>query len=105
MGINEGPWMIESEGVYYLMYSGAGADTKYYNLGYATSESPVGPFVKADAKAEGNPIIQDPIEKGVFGPGHHGVWMDRVTGKNWVVYHRKRTTENGWDRVLCVDEV
>jgi len=105
-GINEGPWMYkgEGDGPLYLMYSGAGADTYHYNLGYATCETPMGPC----AKSEQNPISvpQKPEEVGVFGPGHHAVWTDRKTGKSWVFYHSKDSQDNGvWDRHICVDEM
>jgi GH43 family beta-xylosidase len=105
-GINEGPWMIQVDDLYYLMYSGAGADTKHYGIGYATSESPLGPFVKFDA----NPITSHPgaeqrIEEEVYGPGHHSIWKDGSSGKLWVFYHQKSSPDSGWDRSLCVDEL
>jgi beta-xylosidase len=102
-GINEGAWVMKIHATYYLMYSGAGADTAHYNIGYATASSPLGPFTKhAD-----NPISfpQNPVEAGVFGPGHHSVWLDEVTGRRWAFYHQKRTSDAGWDRFLCVDEL
>ena len=54
-----------------------------------------------------NPITvpKTPETVGIFGPGHHAVWQDLVTGKSWVFYHRKRGADNGWDRELCVDEL
>jgi hypothetical protein len=56
---------------------------------------------------EGNPIVKpvDPASVGVFGPGHHSLWQDKTTGRVWVFYHQKRTSEIGWDRFLCVDEL
>ena len=44
--------MLKHKGTYYLMYSGTGADSPNYGIGYATSKSPTGPFVKY----AGNPI-------------------------------------------------
>ena len=41
---NEGPFMIKNDGVYYLLYSGNSARTRYYAVGYATSNSPLGPL-------------------------------------------------------------
>jgi hypothetical protein len=43
--VTEGPWMIKHDGRYYLLYSGSGADTPDYAVGYATSTSPLGPFI------------------------------------------------------------
>jgi GH43 family beta-xylosidase len=44
--INEAPFMIKSNGKYYLTYSCNGAWNKYYNVCYAVSDSPLGNFVK-----------------------------------------------------------
>lgn len=44
--INEAPFMIKSNGKYYLTYSANGAWNKHYNVCYAVSESPLGNFVK-----------------------------------------------------------
>ena len=51
--VTEGPWLIKRAGRYYLLYSGSGADTPNYAVGYATAESPLGPFTRAAH----NPII------------------------------------------------
>eukprot|EP00440_Ansanella_granifera_P051860 gb/GFBE01056228.1/.p1 GENE.gb/GFBE01056228.1/~~gb/GFBE01056228.1/.p1 ORF type:complete len:360 (+),score=33.17 gb/GFBE01056228.1/:1-1080(+) len=102
-GINEGPWVTKMNSTYYLMYSGAGANSETYRVGYATSTSPLGPYTKYAH----NPIIQpnDPAEIGIFGPGHNAVWRDRSTGRHWAFYHQKRTDGVGWDRYICVDEL
>ncbi len=44
--INEAPFMIKSNGKYYLTYSANGAWNKYYNVCYAVSDSPLGKFTK-----------------------------------------------------------
>ena len=62
--VTEGPWMIKHRGRYYLLYSGSGADTPDYAVGYATADSPLGPFTRAPH----NPIVHR--GGNVFGPGH-----------------------------------
>ncbi len=96
--VTEGPWMVKHKGKYYLMYSGSGANGPEYSIGYATSDSPMGPFTKYP----GNPIATQ--GGGVFGPGHHCV----VTGPDgglWMVYHQQNSTKVGWDRFLAIDPV
>lgn len=44
--IVEGPFMIKSNGKYYLTYSANGCWNKYYNVCYAVSDSPLGDYVK-----------------------------------------------------------
>lgn len=96
--VTEGPWMIKRNGTYYLMYSGSGADSKWYAIGYAISKSPVGPF----KKHPGNPIAK--LGNGVFGPGHHSV-VQGPDGNLWMVYHQKVSEEQGWSRFLAIDPI
>jgi xylan 1,4-beta-xylosidase len=94
--VTEGPWMVKHNGIYYLMYSGSGADGPDYGMGYATSKSPLGPFLKY----AGNPIAHR--GNGVLGPGHHCV-IEGPHGGLWMVYHQKFTDKIGWDRFLAID--
>lgn len=79
-GINEGPWINKRDGIYIMTYSGASADSEYYRLGYATASHPLGPYTKH----ERNPIIRpsDPAEVGLYGPGHHSIWVDEERYQN-----------------------
>ena len=88
--------MLKRDGVYYLMYSGSGADGPNYAIGYATAQSPLGPFKKYD----GNPIAKR--GDGVFGPGHHCV-INGPRGKLWMVYHQQNSEKPGWNRFLAID--
>jgi beta-xylosidase len=94
--VTEGPWMIKHDDRYYLMYSGSGASTPDYAVGYATSSSPLGPFVRA----KNNPIIQR--SEGLYGPGH-GCAIRDGNGRWWHIYHQKRTLRIEWDRFICLD--
>jgi len=96
--VTEGPWMIKHDGRYYLLYSGSGASTPDYAVGYATSESPTGPFTRA----EHNPILHR--SEGLFGPGH-GCAIRDGDGAWWFVYHQKRTARNEWGRFICLDRL
>jgi len=94
--LTEAPWMLKHNGTYYLLYSGGGADTEHYAIGYAVSKSPLGPF----KKYSGNPVIKK--GNGVFGPGHASVTKDRK-GKLWMIYHQQKDSTRGWNRVICID--
>jgi xylan 1,4-beta-xylosidase len=94
--VTEGPWMVKHDGTYYLMYSGSGAAGPDYGIGYATSKSPLGPFVKY----AGNPIAHR--GNGVFGPGHHCV-VEGPHGGLWMLYHQKATEKDDWNRFIALD--
>ena len=94
--VTEGPFMLKHKGTYYLMYSGTGANSPNYGIGYATSKSPTGPFVKYP----GNPIAHR--GGNVLGPGHHCV-VEGPDGKLWMVYHQKWNADQNFHRFLAID--
>jgi beta-xylosidase len=80
----EGPFVLERNGVFHMMYSGALWFTNEYALGVATGPSPLGPFTR---RAD-NPILRKSAEFNLAGCGHHSV----VEGKNndlLVFYHTR----------------
>jgi xylan 1,4-beta-xylosidase len=95
--VTEGPWMIKRNGLYYLMYSGSGADTPNYAVGYATASNPLGPY----KKYAGNPIAKGDGER-IFGPGHHSV-VNGPDGKLWMVYHQKYSPRVSYRRFIAID--
>jgi beta-xylosidase len=94
--VTEGPCMLKRKGVYYLMYSGTGADSPNYGIGYATAKSPLGPF----EKFAGNPIAHRGGK--VLGPGHHCV-IEGPDKKVWLVYHQKWDDGKNFKRFLAID--
>jgi beta-xylosidase len=90
--------MLKHGGTYYLMYSGSGADTPNYAIGYATSKSPMGPFVKY----AGNPIAHRSDK--LVGPGHHCV-VEGPGGKLWMLYHQKWKEGISFSRFLALDPI
>ena len=94
--VTEGPFMLKRAGVYYLMYSGTGADSPNYGIGYATATSPLGPFTKF----AGNPIAHRGGK--VLGPGHHCV-IEGPDRKLWLAYHQKWGEEKSFHRFLAID--
>jgi len=96
--VTEGPWVIKHAGTYYLIYSGSGANTPDYAVGYATASRPTGPFTRAPH----NPILHR--SDGVYGPGH-GCAVRDGAGAWWYVYHQKDTARKAWDRFICIDRL
>jgi len=94
--VTEGPWMLKHQGTYYLLYSGTGANSLNYAIGYATAQSPMGPFVKH----AGNPIVRRTEQ--AFGPGHGCVVKDGA-GNLWSVYHQQKDDTEAWNRFICID--
>ena len=77
---NEGPFVLKYQGKYHMMYSANFYASKYYSIGGAVAESPMGPFIKY----ENNPILV--TNHAISGPGHNSVVMT-ATGDYYCVYH------------------
>lgn len=98
----EGSFLLKKENVYYMMYSANYYGGQNYAVGYATSASPLGPFLKSI----NNPVLQKNTPRGgkVTGTGHNSVTWSRDGKQLYCVYHG-RTTETGDDRVVFIDKM
>lgn len=79
--IAEGPTVLKHKGLYYLFYSSNDFRNIDYAVGYATSESPMGPWTKNP----NNPIINRTVI-GKNGTGHGDVFKDEK-GNFYYVFH------------------
>lgn len=86
--IAEGPTVLKHKGIYYLFYSANDFRNIDYAVGYATSKSPLGPWIKY----EGNPILNRKII-GYNGTGHGDVFFDK-NGKMKYVFHTHHDEKN-----------
>jgi beta-xylosidase len=101
--VTEGPFMLKHGGTYYLMYSGTGADSPNYGIGYSRAKSPLGPF----KKSADNPIVHRTgpnASPAVYGPGHHCV-VTGPDGKLWMIYHQKYDEDTNYNRFLALDPI
>lgn len=80
----EGPWMIKHDGTYYLTYSEGKTIEDSYEVRYATSDSPFGPFTQA----ANSPILTKDTSLQVYGPGHHTIV--KLKDQHYILYHKHR---------------
>ena len=99
--VNEGPFVFKHDRTYILMYSAHAFFEPEYCLGYATAESPLGPWTKAD-----RPVLETHASATVSGPGHNCV-IDSPDGKEtFCVYHEHKNVKSpGGDRELAIDRM
>lgn len=98
----EGSFLLKEGDTYYMMYSANFFGGANYAVGYATSQSPLGPFRKA---AE-NPVLQRNTASGgsVTGTGHNSVTRSKDGRQLFCVYHG-RTAATGDERVVFIDRM
>lgn len=96
---NEGPFLLKHAGRYYLMYSANFYASREYAVGYAVSDSPLGPFVKAAH----NPLLAA-CGAEISGPGHNSVTL-APDGKTLVIVYHIHTDpqQPSGDRQVCID--
>ncbi|HQX81285.1 MAG TPA: glycoside hydrolase family 43 protein [Vicinamibacterales bacterium] len=98
-GYVEGSWMFVKDGKYYFMWSEGGWTGPNYAVAYAVASSPLGPFERVAKILQQDPAV-------ATGAGHHSVLRAPVSGKYYIVYHRRplgQTDRN--HRVVCIDEL
>lgn len=90
----------ENSGKYYMMYSANFFGGENYAVGYATADSPLGPY----KKATDNPILEKNTHRQgeVSGTGHNSLLF--LNDQIFCVYHG-RTTATGQERVVFIDEM
>lgn len=83
----EGPSVIKQNGTYYMIYSANGYTSHDYAVGFATSDSPFGPW----KKYEGNPVLHK--YGGLYGVGHGAPFYDKEGKTRYVFHAHKSETE------------
>lgn len=95
---NEGPDMLKHDGKYYLFYSGGCYANSTYAIGYAVSDSPMGPFVKY----ENNPVIAS--TDSVSGPGNNSFFTTLDGEELYTCYHTHTIKSiGGGNRKVTID--
>jgi beta-xylosidase len=98
----EGSVIFRHDNTYYMMYSANYFGGVHYAVGYATSNSPLGPFTKSDD----NPVLAQNVDKGgtVTGTGHNSITYSPDGREMFCVYHG-RTIAIGEERVVFIDRM
>lgn len=98
LDLNEGPQFLRHDDDLFIIYSSRESWLPDYRLGQlrlAASD--------ADPMDPGSWIKTGPVftrAPGVHGPGHNGFAKSPDGTEDWIVYHAKRDTTPGWDRVI-----
>ncbi|NDV78133.1 glycoside hydrolase family 43 protein [Dysgonomonas sp. 511] len=92
--VAEGPSVVKKDGLYYLIYSANDYHSQNYGVGFATSASPLGDWIKSDK----NPILAKP-GNGLVGTGHGAIFRDKK-GKGKYVFHAHFSREEVQPRLM-----
>lgn len=95
----EAPVVFREGKHYYMLYSNGITIKDTYQIHYAVSKSPMGPF----EEAKNSPLLVTDHERNVVSPGHNTVAT--VDGQWHLIYHRQGIpfVEGEANRQVCVD--
>ncbi|MBQ8098470.1 MAG: glycoside hydrolase family 43 protein [Bacteroidaceae bacterium] len=93
--VNEGPFVMKQDGVYYLTYSANDYQSQHYGIGLATATSIMGEWTKSSS----NPIFQH--EGGLVGTGHHSFFTDKE-GQLQMIFHAHNSAEKVHPRLSYI---
>lgn len=100
--IQEGPATLYNDGKTYLVYSTNGSWTKYYRLGWlciADGSDPLKASSWTKSKSEVFYRCDDSGEaEGVNGVGHCCFTKSPDDSEDWIVYHAKTSSKDGWGK-------
>lgn len=96
--VNEGPYVIKHEGMYYMTYSANHYASPDYGIGLAYANNPLGPWTKD----KNNPILQNPDS--LVGTGHSAFFRDKAD-QLYIVYHAHNSKEEVHPRKVYFNPV
>lgn len=96
--VNEGPFVIKRNGLYYMTYSANSYESPFYGIGCATTDNIMGEWTKYDE----NPLLQKPGD--LVGVGHSATFTDKE-GNLRIVFHAHRNKNNIHPRAMYISDV
>jgi len=92
----EAPYLVKHNGRYYMTYSNGRWFDDSYNVQYATSTSPTGPWTY------GGSVLSSDANR--FGPGHHSITQFPGCDDYYIVYHRYQD-KTYKTRIVAIDHL
>ncbi len=93
MPLNEGPQPLRLGSRYALVFSASGSWTQEYTLGLLTNTD--GNLLNPKSWVKTGPVFRK--NANVYGVGHPTFVKSPDGTENWIAYHAKRLTTDGWD--------
>ena len=100
---NEGSFVFKHNDKYYMTYSANHTYMPGYGIGYAYSDSPLGPWIKY----ENNPIAGTDLKVGYSGAGHSSIVSSPDGKEMFIVYHTHQDPSDPYNakRYVNVDRL
>ena len=93
--VNEGPFVLKNNGIYYLTYSGNDYRSQDYAVGYAMARSLTNNWQKSSQ----NPIVRR--TENLLGTGHHSFFTD-LEGRLRIVFHAHKSDTEVAPRMMYI---
>ena len=97
--VNEGPEVLEHNGKVFLVYSGSGCWTNYYELGMLTASLSSDLLDAANWRKSTDPVFRQNPAGGAFGTGHNGFFKSPDGKEDWIIYHANPAANQGCENM------
>jgi GH43 family beta-xylosidase len=98
LDLEEGPEFLQHAGNVFIIYSTRESWLPDYRLGELRLATPQSDPLRADSWIKNGPVFAGAAD--VHGVGHASFTTSADSSEDWIVYHSKRSTSPGWDRVV-----
>ncbi len=87
VNVNEGPEILQHEDKIFLIYSGSGCWTDYYELGMLTANVSSDLLDPDSWKKSSTPVFTGSAANDVYAPGHNSFFQSEDGKVWWILYH------------------
>ena len=98
LDLNEGPTFLQRGGETFILYSARESWLPAYQMGQLRLKSADADPMRAESWVKSGPVFSGTDT--VHGVGHAGFTVSPDSTEHWIVYHTKKDTTPGWDRVI-----
>ena len=87
LNVNEGPEVLQHGDRIFLVYSGSGCWTPWYQLGMLTASRDSDLLKPASWKKSPTPVFSPSPQADAYAPGHNGFFQSPDGTQSWIIYH------------------
>lgn len=95
VNVNEGPEILQHDGRIFLVYSGSGCWTDYYELGMLAAREGSNLLQAQSWTKLDQPVFRQDAAAGVYAPGHNGFFQSPDGTQSWIIYHANSAPGQG----------
>jgi len=103
--VNEGPQILQRNGMTFCVYSASSCASQYYCLGLLSISQTANPMTASNWTKFSSPLMQYSTENGLYGVGHCSFTTSPDGTEDWLVYHATTVASTVYQsRYVCMQQ-